>query len=440
MERSRRTNVVAVAGALVALLVVSVLGTVPVAADPDDAVPPGAEAMATEPDGSGRAFPPPDLVLNPPAGTVALTFDDGPHPTYTGQILDILDAHDAKATFFVLGERVDQYPALVAEIVERGHSVQNHTYLHPFLTEVDDDRFRQEVRDTTAAIEDAGAPAPRCLRPPYGDFLGSDGGARVRQLAREEGGLELRTWHEDAEDWNLALTPAQVRQRAAAIDSGEILLLHDGLDQSHRTVAVLPGILEDLAARGLSTEPICQSWDDFGFFDVRRRHAFFEEIRWMADSGIAGGYADNTYRPAVVVSRQAMAAFLWRLAGNPPVAPGAPTFWDVPVGHPFRDAVRWLAQAGIAEGFADGSFGAVAPVSRQAMAAFLWRLAGEPPVPPGAAAFSDVSGSHRFHHAIAWMAGSGISEGYQDGTFRPTAPVTRQAMAAFLQRYDAEVG
>lgn len=428
------------------LLVASILGTGPAAARDTGGAPGDSSARG---EGSGRlerltqpVHPPPDLVLNPPAGSVALTFDDGPHPTYTEQILDILDDHDAKATFFVLGERAAQYPGLVAEIVARGHSVQNHTYSHPMLTDVDDETFRQEVRTATAAIEGAGAPAPRCLRPPYGDFLGDDGGVRVRELAREEGGLELRTWHRDAEDWNLALTPAQVRQRAAEVGSGQILLLHDGLDQSHRTVAVLPDILEDLEARGLTTEPICQSHIDFGFFDVRRQHPFFDEISWMADSGITGGYAeDNTYRPGLAVTRQAMAAFLWRMADSPWPAPGGVTFTDVdPYTNPFAVSVRWLAQEGIAQGFPDGSFGAAAPVSRQAMAAFLWRMAGEPTVAPSATSFVDVRPGHAFHPAVAWMAANGISDGYDDGTFRPTAPITRQAMAAFLERYDTATG
>jgi peptidoglycan/xylan/chitin deacetylase (PgdA/CDA1 family) len=388
------------------------------------------DGRAGGPADQAAVVPPPDLVLLPPAGTVSLTFDDGPHPTHTEEILDILDAHDAVATFFVTGERVDQYPDLVAEIVARGHSVQNHGYSHLQLTSLTDAAVRQEIGDTTDAMVAAGTPSPRCLRPPYGAF-----DERIRALARDEGGLELRTWHIDSEDWTLP-GASVIRQRVADVESGQIVLLHDGLDGSGQTVDALPGILDDLDERGLSTEPICQSWADFGFFDVRRHHAFHEEISWLADSGITGGYDDNTFRPAAVVSRQAMAAFLHRMMGTPPVPPSAPTFVDVPASSPFYDAVRWLASEGVTSGFPDGTFGATTAVSRQAMAGFLWRLAGEPPPPGDAPTFPDVSLANPFRAAIRWLASESITGGFPDGTFRPTAPVTRQGMAAFLQRYD----
>jgi peptidoglycan/xylan/chitin deacetylase (PgdA/CDA1 family) len=387
------------------------------------------DGRAGAPGAGAAVVPPPDLVLLPPAGTVSLTFDDGPHPTHTEEILDILDEHDAVATFFVTGERVDQYPDLVAEIVARGHSVQNHGYSHLQLTSLTDVAVRAEIAETTDAMLDAGVPAPRCLRPAYGAF-----DERIRALARDEGGLELRTWHIDSEDWALP-GPSVIRQRVSEVRSGQIVLLHDGLDGSGQTVDALPDILDDLDARGLTTEPICESWADFGFFDVRRQHGFFEEISWLAESGITGGYDDNTFRPGTVVSRQAMAAFLHRMMGSPDFPPGAPTFSDVPPSSPFHDAVRWLAAEGITTGRPDGTFGAALPVSRQAMAGFLWRLAGEPPPSPGAPTFPDVPASNPFADAIRWLASEEITGGFPDGTFRPTAPVTRQAMAAFLQRY-----
>src|SRR5690606_30565974 len=127
------------------------------------------------------------------------------------------------------------------------------------------------------------------------------------------------------------------------------------------------------------------------------------------------------------VTRQAMAAFIYRLAGSPAFtpAPGSP-FPDVPDGsgalerHPFYDQIMWMADQGITTGYSDGTFRPSAPVSRQAMAAFMFRLAGEPSEPgPSPVDFADVqpanSGgpyANSFYDAIMWMGAYEISTGY----------------------------
>ncbi|MCC5950600.1 MAG: S-layer homology domain-containing protein [Acidimicrobiia bacterium] len=126
---------------------------------------------------------------------------------------------------------------------------------------------------------------------------------------------------------------------------------------------------------------------------------------------------------------------------DPPSEPHASvevssSFPDVGDTHPFAFPIMWMAAEGITGGYEDGTFRPAAAISRQAMAAFLYRLAGEPEwVPPAASPFSDVPTSHPFYAPVTWMAERGITGGYEDGTFRPTAAVTRQAMAAFLYRY-----
>ncbi|MCC5950947.1 MAG: S-layer homology domain-containing protein [Acidimicrobiia bacterium] len=184
------------------------------------------------------------------------------------------------------------------------------------------------------------------------------------------------------------------------------------------------------------------------FSDVPRGHPFCRPIEAMGGDGVVAGYADGTFRPGGVVTRQAMAAFLWRLAGEPSVDPGeAPIgarggFVDVPPSHPFAEPIAWLAATGATTGTvsADGTarFDPAAPVSRQALATFLWRLAGEPSTPAGEAplggAFVDVSPSHPFGEPIAWLAASGLAQGFEDGSFRPTAAVSRQAAVAILDR------
>lgn len=176
-----------------------------------------------------------------------------------------------------------------------------------------------------------------------------------------------------------------------------------------------------------------------GMWDVGGSHAFCDEISWLLQESITTGYADFTFRPTATVTRQSMAAFLARLSGAAlPPPPPSPTFSDVPTDHPFAAEIEWLVQQGIAAGFPDGTFGPGRPVSRQAMAAFLYRLAGSPAFsPPGHATFPDVGAKHPFFREIEWLAARDIASGYPDGRFRPTATVTRQAMAAFLQRFAA---
>jgi hypothetical protein len=103
-------------------------------------------------------------------------------------------------------------------------------------------------------------------------------------------------------------------------------------------------------------------------------HPFYEEVAWAAHEGVVGGYADNTFRPGSPVTRQAMAAFLYgALDGASDPAPPNPGFSDVGPGHPFFLQIAWLVDAGIAEGYGNGTFKPSASITRQAMAAFLFR-------------------------------------------------------------------
>jgi subtilisin family serine protease len=175
-----------------------------------------------------------------------------------------------------------------------------------------------------------------------------------------------------------------------------------------------------------------------GFSDVLASHPFCAEIDWLVEQGITQGFPNGTFGAVLDISRQAMAAFLFRYTDPPGFfPPGSPTFPDVPVGANFFEEIEWLFSSGITGGFSDGTFRPGVNVSRQAMAAFLYRLAGEPPFfPPFFPTFPDVPVGSTFFHEIEWLSTTGITSGFPDGTFRPSSPVTRQAMAAFLFRFD----
>jgi hypothetical protein len=174
------------------------------------------------------------------------------------------------------------------------------------------------------------------------------------------------------------------------------------------------------------------------FPDVPPANLFFEPVSWMVDAGITTGYPDGTFGPTQVITRQSLAAFLYRYLDVPRASTRAtPTFSDVPEDHPFFEEIEWAVQQGFVEGYDDGTFRPTRPVSRQILTAFLHRLTNE--VPRAGARdhqFSDVPADHRFHDEIGWAVEHGIVQGFDDGSFRPTDPVSRQAAAAFLFRYD----
>jgi hypothetical protein len=219
---------------------------------------------------------------------------------------------------------------------------------------------------------------------------------------------------------------------------------------SGRTVAVLlcVGVLASIAPARASTggatgAPVrASTWPlDVEFPDVPASHPFATEIGWLADHAIADGYDDGTFRPAATVTRQAFAALLAGYDGNrkgPQRSCTGKPFTDVPVSHPFCAEIAWMKRHDLAAGWPDGTFRPAEPVSRQAFAAVLHRFHGDrddgagcPPTP-----FPDVPASSAFCDDIAWLTDHAIATGYDDGTFRPTAGITRQAIAAFFHRYD----
>ena len=191
-----------------------------------------------------------------------------------------------------------------------------------------------------------------------------------------------------------------------------------------------------------------------GFVDVPAGAPFFAEITWLAQEGITLGSVQPdgsvVFDPAGPVRREAMAAFLYRFAGSPAFTPPATSpFVDVPTSYVFYKEIAWLADQGISTGtvMGDGSreFRPAEAVSREALAAFLYRVDHRGSVAAGAfgacasgSPFPDVPADLMFCEAIRWMASVGptpITNGRADGTFGRSAPATREAMAAYLYRF-----
>jgi peptidoglycan/xylan/chitin deacetylase (PgdA/CDA1 family) len=174
---------------------------------------------------------------------LALTYDDGPNTAWTPKLLEILDKHGVKATFFSIGHYASEQPSLLREVAAAGHAIGNHTYHHVTMALKSDDTIREELRRTTAAIEDAGVEMAtvqgrRLMRPPYGRRR--PGTLRV---LREEGYVPI-CWSVMFWDWNKGITTEKImRQAEKKIAGGDVLLLHDGnciaqgWDRSHSVYA-----------------------------------------------------------------------------------------------------------------------------------------------------------------------------------------------------------
>ena len=186
---------------------------------------------------------------------VYLTFDDGPHPTWTPQMLEVLARHGVNATFFVLGQSVQAYPELASRLVDAGHDAENHTFDHASLDKVDRATFIAEVRDTDAAIHAAAGERVdpiSCLRPPYGAF-----DAQTSALAAELG-KTLTLWNVDPQDWRRPGADQIAEHLIAHARPGAILLMHDGGGERSQTVAALDRVLRELSARGYTFALLCQ--------------------------------------------------------------------------------------------------------------------------------------------------------------------------------------
>ena len=205
-----------------------------------------------------------------------------------------------------------------------------------------------------------------------------------------------------------------------------------GSGQSTRVAAVVCAS----ALLALLVVPPSVAQQDAGFSDVPAGHVFETEIAWLASTGLTQGRGDGTFGLHDPVTRGAMAAFLYRYNGAPEGPFDVDGFDDVPAGHVFEQEVAWLASTGITQGRGDGTFGLNDPVTRGAMAAFLYRYDGEPGGLFDVDGFDDVPAGHVFEREVGWLASTGITLGRDDGTFGLNDPVTRGAMAAFLYRYD----
>jgi peptidoglycan/xylan/chitin deacetylase (PgdA/CDA1 family)/GT2 family glycosyltransferase len=187
-----------------------------------------------------------------PAGTIALTFDDGPDPVWTPRVLDVLRRHGARATFFVVGSRVNKHPELVRRMIAEGHEVGSHTFTHAELSAVPGWRRRLELTLTRNAVAGATGRSPVLYRPPYSATPAQLTAVDLAVL-REVGaaGHLVVLADVDTDDWR---RPGVEHIARAAVPTpagaGGVVLMHDGGGDRSQTVAALDRLLPELTRRG----------------------------------------------------------------------------------------------------------------------------------------------------------------------------------------------
>lgn len=169
---------------------------------------------------------------------VALTFDDGPHPSFTPRFMELLKSNNAKATFFLLGPMIEKSPGIVKELVANGFEVGNHTWDHLQLNHTTPDKINDQMARTNAAIKAAAGVDCKLLRPPYGQA-----NKKVQQAADDQK-LKIICWSVDPNDWRKDWTEDKMVQEVLKnTHDGSIILFHDKSEKTFNAVSkVIPAL------------------------------------------------------------------------------------------------------------------------------------------------------------------------------------------------------
>ena len=183
-------------------------------------------------------------------GLVALTFDDGPDPTWTPQVLSILRKYGVPGTFFDIGMSAEAHPDLVRQEIASGDIVGNHTYSHLDLTQIPQWRAALEIRADNWVIQGITGREPVLFRSPYGAQELTDAQSAAHQDIAASLGMQPVGWNVDPEDWARPGIDKIVKAATASTAMDQIILLHDGGGDRSQTIAALPRIIETLRAKG----------------------------------------------------------------------------------------------------------------------------------------------------------------------------------------------
>lgn len=206
---------------------------------------------------SGRA-----TSLKMPDRRLVLTFDDGPDPTWTPKVLDVLKKHHAHAVFFVTGTMVSRYPDLVERIVDEGHEVGLHTFNHPDLSFQSKKRIDWELSQNQLALAGAAGIRTSLFRPPYSSFADAMDNKSwpVTEYIGTRGYITVVN-NTDSEDWRKPGVHEILRNATPKNGKGAIVLMHDSGGDRHQTVQALDRFLPDMQDRGYEFDNLTEALD-----------------------------------------------------------------------------------------------------------------------------------------------------------------------------------
>ncbi|WP_336766014.1 polysaccharide deacetylase family protein [Paenibacillus sp. USHLN196] len=176
---------------------------------------------------------------------VAFTFDDGPHPVYTHQVLEIFRRAGGRATFFMIGKEMVAHPEISAKVRREGHEIANHTYTHPDLTKLTLEEAGGELQRAENLVQEVTGQPARCFRPPY--FGVNDD---ILSLAAERGYRTIGAVNGDARDWDNPGVEHILEHTRSVVKPGSVLIFHDGYGDRSQTVEAVRVLVDEMVAEG----------------------------------------------------------------------------------------------------------------------------------------------------------------------------------------------
>ena len=183
---------------------------------------------------------------------IALTFDDGPHPKITPKILDLLSKYGIKATFFVIGVNIDNYPEPLGRIVSEGHEIGNHTNSHTILKSVDKMKIFEEIKHCEDKILKATGVHPKVLRPPCGMY-----DEELVDIANLKD-YKIILWNIDTHDWAHMSKSKIINSVYKEVKGGDIILFHDYISGENHTIEALEVLIPMLLQNGYEFVTVSQ--------------------------------------------------------------------------------------------------------------------------------------------------------------------------------------
>lgn len=384
---------------------------------------------------------------------IALTFDDGPGK-YTEELLDGLAARDAKATFFLVGTCVTNYPELVRREYNEGHQIANHTWSHPELTKLSASGVQYELTRTENAIDRAlGFDIGRLmLRPPYGSH-----NASVRNAAN----VPVIYWTVDTLDWKYRNADTVKNNIVNGARDGAIILLHDihatsvkgalaAIDELQKQGYTFVTVEELFRRKGITpqngalyTEAPDNGVDlgpkdPYAYDETKlREHWAYDYITYTQEQGLMVGIGNGLFGPEYPMTRAMFATVLARLSGEDLRGYENP-FTDVKNGEWYSDAVSWAAAKGIIKGHGNNTFAPDDYVTREEAAVMIanflayYKLTNNGEVVVHF--HDDELISHWAKDEVTVVVNKGIMNGIGNGLFDPQGTATRAQAATILTK------